>query len=147
MTDLKKIIGLLSILGIVFVLISCCSCRKRKNKIENIDVGIRNTGNRKIYGAYVKLGEYKTVGGTIIPKTDSVHVYFNHPITEEAEVHFKIEDKNPVTKNIPLKSVMPKDISGDLVIMFDVNSDDGEISVGFYQFKQIDGRAKLVTLK
>lgn len=110
-----------------------------KKKIAGINVGIRNTGSKRIDMASVLMGKYRMRAGIVTPGNDAVHLLFDRPITPEATVSYVLPDGERVAKTIPFASRVPKDASGRVIVIFSIDSDTGDVDVRFFTFRQIDG--------
>lgn len=122
------------------------SCQGQTNTDWKIDVSIHNVGTNMIDEASVKWGEFRSIGGFVSPSNEKVHVAFDHPIPETATVHYSLPDGRKVVKTVAVKTAIPAAANKDkdITVMFEVNSNNDEITVKILHFIQKDGYSQLV---
>ena len=122
------------------------SCRKQPTEDWKIDVGIKNIGTNMMDEAAVRWGKFECVGGFVPPSGQKVHVSFDHPIPETATVRYSLPDGRKIFKTVAVKNTVPAAAQKDkdITVMFEVNSNDDDITVKVLHFFQKDGYAQLV---
>jgi hypothetical protein len=87
--------------------------------VEDYNVIVKNVGNRTIDDAHVVYGEFRSIGGIIIPRSEKGHGHPQYPIPTTATVEWRTEDGQMHRKEVEVKSLVPKSFSGDIVFEID----------------------------
>ena len=139
----KELLLYLLTFAVIFPL---TSCQAQTNEDWKINVGIKNVGTNRIAAASVKWGEFKFTAGIVSPGKQAVQVSFDHPIPETATVHCSLPDGKEITKTVPVKSAVPAAALKErhIEVSFEVNSNNGEVTVKFYHHVYMDNYWHLV---
>lgn len=90
--------------------------------VEDYNVVIKNVGERRIENAHVVYGEFRSIGGVIIPGSQKGHGHPEYPIPETATVEWRTEDGVMHRQDVQVKTLVPKRFRGD--IQFEIADDD-----------------------
>jgi len=94
--------------------------------VEDYNVVIKNVGKRTIDDAHVVYGEFRSIGGIIIPRSEKGHGNPDYPIPETATVEWRTDDGQMHHTEVEVKRLVPKGFRGDIV--FEI-SDDNNVTV------------------
>lgn len=94
--------------------------------VEDYNVVIRNVGARPIDDAAVVYGDFRSIGGIIIPGSGKGHGHPEHPIPATATVEWRTEDGQMHRQDVEVKKLVPKGFRGD--IQFEI-ADDNTVTV------------------
>lgn len=138
---------LLVLCGAGVMLLSGCIQPKPKDAMERsqlgIDIGIKNVGNERIDGAYVRFGDYVFRAGIVSAGQKAVHVDSGQFVPDQAEVGYKLRNGEDVVRVVSVKEHMPTNSADNMALYFVV---DGErhVTVEFLHFVHVDGKWTLV---
>lgn len=94
--------------------------------VDDYSVVIKNVGERTINDASVSYGQFRSIGGIIIPKTWKSHGHPDHPIPAFATVEWRTDDGQMHRQDVEVKKRIPKGFRGD--IQFEIG-DDNSVTV------------------
>jgi len=94
--------------------------------VEDYNVVIKNVGLRKVDKAHVVYGDFRSVGGTLLPDIDSMHMKPDHHIPATATVEWRTDDGEMHSQEVEVKKLVPKGFRGD--IQFEI-ADDNTVAV------------------
>lgn len=94
--------------------------------VEDYNVVIKNVGKQEIRDGAVVYGDFRSIGGVIIPGSKKGHGHPEYPIPATATVEWRTEDGVMHRKDVEVKKLVPKGFRGD--IQFEI-ADDNTVTV------------------
>ncbi len=90
--------------------------------VEEYNIVLRNKGVGTIEEASVVYGDFRSIGGIMIPGSGKGHGHPEYPIPEVATVEWRAEDGRMHRREVEVKKLVPKRFRGDIV--FEIGDDD-----------------------
>ena len=91
-------------------------------------VVLNNTGKQELNDAHVSYGEFESVGGVLVPGAVAGHGGISHPLPERATVQWRTPDGTLHSKEVAVRSQLPKGFRGE--VWFQIDDSSGVTVIG-----------------
>jgi hypothetical protein len=108
------------------LVLAACNGSGVMGGLPEMEVEVVNYSSRDLLNAYARFGEYRCGWGIVGNSFSKSYLFFPHPITPDAELHWDEDGRHRMEK-IDLRKIYPPGKSGRLT--FTVH--DGRVEVGF----------------